>query len=441
MAENENALLSFRTKNARSYRDEAELIFDALGTGNQEVVRDLEPVSAKPLRILPVAGLYGANASGKTAFLRAMTDMRETVLGSFSASKPEFSLRHPFLLMSNDEQADSSPTEFTVELLVEGVRWQYGFCVNDIQVLTEFAFNYPRGRPKLVFDRDEDNVQIGRQFTGVHKAIAALIHPQALILSIIGAISRSESGRVTDEAGIRGLFNWFTENLELLSATNRKARLGVAAALVSNTSMRVRVLQFLRAADLGITGVVTEERNDDFTLRLKDALSIPSASGLAEANAIREVVKLEHRGETRNLLFEPTDESAGTQVWLGLVGPVLRALKNGSVLLVDELDTSLHPHLVRRFVEIFQDPSLNPNFAQVVFNAHDTELLNDHERFALGRDQVWFTEKSSNGETRLFPLSDFRGRREDLVGKRYLAGRYGALPFLDTSPVDEKELA
>ena len=85
--------------------------------------------------------------------------------------------------------------------------------------------------------------------------------------------------------------------------------------------------------------------------------------------------------------------------------------------------------LLKQFVEIFQDPASNPNCAQMVFNAHDTELLNDHERFALGRDQVWFTEKSHKGESHIFPLSDFKGRREDQIGKRYLNGRYGAVPF------------
>ena len=207
--------------------------------------------------------------------------------------------------------------------------------------------------------------------------------------------------------------------------------------LVQNHAMRERVLRFLRAADLGITDLVTEKLDDERSLALRDSLTTASSSPSEE-----EVVKLEHHGESRNLLFDPNDESTGTQVWTGLAGPALQSLDSGSVLLVDELDTSLHPHLVKRFVEIFQDPTLNPKCAQMVFNAHDTELLNDHDRFALGRDQVWFTEKSRNGETHIFPLSDFKGRREDIVGKRYLSGRYGAIPSLSYAPVDdEKESA
>ena len=188
MIENGNVLISFRTKNARSYRDEAELTFDALRVGNPAVVREFSAVASKPLRILPVAGIYGANASGKTALLRAMADMRDSVLSSIAPVQEEFSLRRSFLLSNSDEAPDSAPTEFAVELLINGVRWHYGFSATNDRVLTEFAFNYPRGRPKLVFDRDGDKVQIGRQFASVYKGIAALILPQALILSIIGVI-------------------------------------------------------------------------------------------------------------------------------------------------------------------------------------------------------------------------------------------------------------
>ena len=442
MIENGNALISFRTRNARSYRDEAQMIFDALRIGNQEVVHEFSTNSSKPLRILPVAGIYGANASGKTAFLRAMADMRETVLGSLASAREEDSLRRSFLLGSNEDEIDSIPTEFAIELLVDGVRWHYGFSATDETILTEFAFNYPRGRPKLVFDRDRDNVQIGKQFSSVYRGISALMQPHALILSFIGLIARSESLRIVDEAQIGGLYKWFTNNFELLTAGNRVSRLGLTGSLAREDTMRDLVLHFLRAADLGITDLITEELDEEFRLRLRDAISGSSLEDENDDYPQEEIIKLEHRGEGHNLVFEPYDESTGTHVWLGLIGPALLALYEGSVILVDELDTSLHPHLVKLFIEIFQDPISNPRCAQMVFNAHDTELLNDHDRFALGRDQIWFTEKSRNGETHLFPLSDFKGRREDLVGKRYLAGRYGAVPSLSESLVkDSLELA
>ena len=118
-------------------------------------------------------------------------------------------------------------------------------------------------------------------------------------------------------------------------------------------------------------------------------------------------------------------------VWFGLAGPVVHALASGSVLLVDEIEAGLHPALVRQLVRLFQDPETNPRGAQLIFNSHEASLLGDSggER-VLGRDQVWFTEKSDDGASRLYPLSDLSPRIDEAIGRRYLAGRYGATPIL-----------
>ena len=438
--EDSTALVSFRTKNVRSYKSEAEMTFDALRVGNEDVVQVIKTKAAKPLRVLPVVGIYGANASGKTAFLKAMADMRSVVLRSFMRKDREYSLRRPFLLGAIDSSTNSLPSEFSIELVLDGVRWQYGFTVNDEEVLYEFAYNYPLGRPKLVFDRDKDDIQVGDQFKRLFRTIASLIRPESLLLSIVGVLPESASIREIDDSSICALHEWFDDNFRLITADNRSPRVRHTAELARNGPTRVRVLEFLKAADLGITDLITEEvEEDEFIEKLKQAFSIVQSDQEDDKLEVAEVVKLEHRGLNENLVFEPDDESTGTQVWVGLVAPAIEALDGGHVLLVDELDTSLHPHLVKLFVEIFQDPALNPRCAQMVFNAHDTDLLNEKDRFSLGRDQIWFTEKSEGGETRIFPLTDFKGRREDLVGKRYLAGRFGAVPFLSYNPVTQSE--
>ncbi|WP_328518302.1 AAA family ATPase [Actinoplanes sandaracinus] len=125
------------------------------------------------------------------------------------------------------------------------------------------------------------------------------------------------------------------------------------------------------------------------------------------------------------------DESRGTLVWFGLAGPVLTALAEGSVLLAHELDASLHPALVVELVRLFQDPATNPARAQLIFNSHDAALLGEPGTVSpLGRDQVWFTEKRDDGGSRLYGLADLAPRKEEAIGRRYLAGRYGAVPIL-----------
>jgi AAA15 family ATPase/GTPase len=114
-----------------------------------------------------------------------------------------------------------------------------------------------------------------------------------------------------------------------------------------------------------------------------------------------------------------------------LAGPVIDALASGTVLLVDEIEASLHPVLVARIVEMFQSPESNPNGAQLIFNSHEASLLGDSvgDRM-IGRDQVWFTEKNNDGATRLYSLADLDPRPDEAIGRRYLAGRYGAVPIL-----------
>jgi AAA15 family ATPase/GTPase len=119
-----------------------------------------------------------------------------------------------------------------------------------------------------------------------------------------------------------------------------------------------------------------------------------------------------------------------------MIGPVIEALRQGSVLLADELDASLHPALVNILVRLFQSTESNPRRAQLIFNSHDVTLMGDSGTHALGRDQIWFTEKGESGSTRLYPLTDLDPRKGEAVGRRYLAGRYGATPIVSAGQLE-----
>ena len=142
-------------------------------------------------------------------------------------------------------------------------------------------------------------------------------------------------------------------------------------------------------------------------------------------------MRFSRRGRDGEVELDHPEESRGTLVWFALLGPILRALSAGSMLLVDELDSSLHPALVEAVLDLFQDPESNPRHAQIVFNSHDVTVMGDSTSpRLLGRDQIWFTEKSNDGSTRLYPLTDFDPRKQESVGKRFLEGHYGARPIL-----------
>ena len=129
--------------------------------------------------------------------------------------------------------------------------------------------------------------------------------------------------------------------------------------------------------------------------------------------------------------IEPEHESQGTLAWTSMLGPLLDILGNGSAALVDELDESLHPHLVQMFIRLFQNPTTNPRCAQLIFNANDTTILGYGGQRFLGRDQIWLTEKNADGATTLYSMAEFRPKRDEALGRRYLQGRYGGVPVLD----------
>ena len=415
-----NALVAFKVRNVRSYRDATTLSMQATRVAKADVVRTLQTASAAPERVLPVAGVFGANAAGKSTILKAIADMRAVVLGSFKNAQAGVH-RRPFLLNPKRPHATS---EFAVDLILDGVWWQYGFEFDDERILREFAFHYPHARQALVFERDRDTLSFGPAFRALGTSLRKLIRENSLLLSIIGAAA---------ENAISPLFQWWQPNAWLAAAYNRAERTAFTANSFETDASRARALQLLRGADLGLADVKVVPPDHETVDRMKRAMRVLLGDEANDEEAALETfdeVRLVH-GEGTGVTFELADESMGTLVWFGLIGPVLDALDRGRLLLLDELDASLHPLLANKLIELFQSPDTNPHCAQLIFNAHDTTLLDDKSRLALGRDQIWFANRDDGGASRLVPLADFKARRDESVGRRYLRGRYGGTPNLD----------
>lgn len=421
-----SALLSFTAENVRSYRDAVHLSLLATRMSGEEIARELPTTSARAVRVLPAAGVFGANASGKTTILRALADMRDLVMGSFRRGGEGSGLdRRPFLL---DDRSQDRPSRFEIDLILREVRWQYGLAIDDERVLQEYAYYFPKGRQSLVFRRDVDGIEFGPRFRMTGKSLHRLVRENSLVLSVAGAAADEEIGP---------LFRWFQRNLLLADTTTRGMRAAHTADMLESDDHRFRVLDLLLAADLGLSNLERAPVDSEFADRMRKALRIlhgiegdPDTPDDGEF-VVAEFIRLAHRGDGDDVVFDPQDESEGTLVWVGLIGPVLDALDRGDVLLADELDASLHPHLVQSLVSLFQDPSTNPGCAQLIFNSHDVTVLGDSEERVLERDQIWFTEKDLSGTTKLIQLADYRPRRDEALQRRYLQGRYGGVPLLD----------
>lgn len=429
-------LLAFRAENVRSFRDQFELSLLATFQAEAAYVREIDSGGAgRPLRVLPAAGVFGANASGKSNVLEAMDDMRVCVLNSFRRMGQ--GVYWPFRL---DPQAAGQPSKYEIDLVLQGVRHEYGFVLDQDRVIEEWAYRYPHNRAAMIFHRIGEKVETGVAGRRETRAVQAFMRPDSLLLS---------AGAAANHSLLVPLYDWFGRNLLLAHERNRTGRQAFTIKQLEDTGSdgdRERVLDLLRAADLGIVDV------------RRDAIADPRVPEVM-ARAIREVLreeavlderdldqllnveelgfKLVHHGAGKDMELDPRFESRGTLVWLGLVGAVIAALRDGAVLLADELDTALHPALVAELVRLFQDPHANRSRAQLIFNSHDPTILGDSgEDRLLGRDQIWFTEKRADGDTRLYPLTDLRPRKHEAVGRRYLDGRYGATPILSSRDFD-----
>lgn len=428
-------LLAFRVENSRSFREEAELSMLGTRLSDDDVVREVPwREGGRPINVLPVAGIFGANASGKSNFLKAIHDMRALVMRSFKRGTPGEEIeRHPYLLGADGGRA---PTSYEVDLVLGGVRHEYGFRIDSHAVLEEWARSYPRGRAVQLFHRVGEDVHLGTEQRAKGRATVEILRSNALFLSTAAA---------TSHPLLLPLFEWFERNLIYADVESRHARQLLTADLLEQDEHRDQVLSLLQEADLGITEVNRQLIDPDLKGKLEKFIDIfgldqmreeAGEDGPFEMPDLKQV-QLKHRSCDGEIELENSEESRGTMVWFGLIGLVVEALKEGSLLLADELEASLHPTLVKALVMLFQSERSNPNRAQLVFNSHQVTLMGDSGEGPLGRDQIWFTEKSEDGSTRLYPLTDLGPRKGEATGRRYLKGRYGATPIISVRQLEE----
>ena len=412
-------LLRFRVSNHRSILEPVELSMIAVDE-DRAATRGFDSL---PERVLTVAGIYGPNASGKSNVLEAMAWLSMAVATSLRGWEDYIPRdAHRF------GRGPDSPTEFELDLVADGVRFVYRLEVDDSVVLSERLDSYPERRRRNLFTRDKQEIDFRRDLDGV-RGIRELLTPTTLALSAARRVGSSVFGSVGQVLGRMGILG---------IRRRRLLRLGVAGLMDSTTRLLLGGAEVAEASETPLVGTpdgrsaATDPSLAMDLLRfadpgIDDFVTIEEHS--AGPRGPRRRPGLVHRGERERVAFELEEESAGTQTWFRLIGPALAALRNGRILLLDEIDASLHPRLSVRLIEMFQDPETNTRGAQLVFTSHDTSLLNN-----LNRDEVWLTEKTADATTRLVGLAEFGGervRRSLNLERAYLQGRFGAVPAVD----------
>ncbi|TYB51246.1 AAA family ATPase [Nonomuraea sp. PA05] len=418
MLEGEAVLIRFETANFRSMLDPVELSMVAVDRDRAEA----HPVPNLGESLLPVAAIFGPNASGKSNVIAAITWLRVAVRESLRMWDDEIPVE-PFAF----GEGPGRPSEFTIESVISGVRFEYMVELDRQAVRYEALLHYPEKKRRRIFEREGSQFKLQRGLGSI-SGTRNLLTPRTLALSIarrfdepvvsdfadwllaaqtLGLPPRRPRGPQYRTA--RSTMRWFEEE----PGGDQMPLPGLEEAGVLFQADRAQALALLRLADLGIDDV------------LIDQYVVAHPDGPRTQRRVR----LVHRTANEKAPLDFAAESEGTRTWFHLIGPVLAALKAGSVLLFDELDASLHPTLSMQLLRLFHDPDTNPKGAQLVFTSHDTTLLNH-----LNRDEVWLTEKAEDAVTRLGALAEYAGervRKSQNLEKAYLHGRFGALPDVD----------
>lgn len=416
-------LINFSANNFRSIRSLQELNL------TKSAAKELEDNNVFTVKnndtsyeLLKSATLYGANASGKSNFILALKTMRDMVAHSSKGQVGEELPYEPFRLSKKSREQDS---EFEVIFIVDKIKYQYGFSYNKTHITEEWLFAYPKKKAQKWFMRawDPKNNEyvwdFGRSFTGEKQTWVNSTRSNSLFLSTAVQLNSSL---------LQPIFNWFIDTLQI--ANVHGWGIGFSASQCEDTTNKDRILNFLRNADASIDDINFKKEKFDIS-SLPDDLPSELKNIVVEKMEGEDIVdiKLMKRDLDGELIpFDVEDESDGTRRLFSFAGPWLDALENGKVLFVDELNSNLHPLLVRYLIKFFHSSKTNPNNAQLIFTTHETSILNQE---VFRRDQVWFVEKDGSGISELYALSDFKPKKDrDDLEAHYLAGAYGALPFL-----------
>ena len=352
-----------------------------------------------PVVLSRACAVFGANASGKSNLIKAMSFFKWFTMNS--SKEVQAGEKIPVNSFALSTSSVAEPSLFEIVIMIGEDTYRYGFETSAEKVHREWLYvkaGKKRSKELELFYRDKNVYEIHSRFTiGRELTEKNMVRDNALLLSLAGQFNEPYSGAV---------MKWLADTT-IITGNSENEVWAMALKAMENPVTRKKMVDFSRYADLGI---------DDITL---------SDSGVLTYHTQYD----EDGKETAAVTFSMTDnESEGTVKYFSLAYPILDSLENGKRLIVDEFGAKLHTLLLERIVSLFNTKSGNSRNAQLLVTLHDTNLLSSN---LLRRDQIWFTQKNGRGESSLYPLSDYRVRSDASYEKDYLLGKYGATPIID----------
>jgi AAA15 family ATPase/GTPase len=423
-------LLQFSIKNFRTFKDKVTL--SLIATNYDKDTREHENIVINDnfgLRLLKSAVIYGANASGKSKLIDAFAFMRYFVINSSKESQKGDTIEvEPFRLSTETE---NEPSEFEIIFIHKNVLYRYGFEATSERIVSEWFYHKPKTKEVELFYREGNIFNTHeRSFTKGNTVVKeGLVRDNALLLSVAAQFNETTAINALD---------WF-KRLKTLSGLNESGYQGFTMGKAESSEHKHKILELLKAADLGIQDIKMQKLDieslpKDLPKELRDKLireiKDDNAEFFSDVSTTHRKFDVNKNAVSLEYFSLEDDESSGTRKFFALTGPILDVIENGYTLVVDELDSKLHPNLVCKIVSLFNSKEFNKKNAQLIFNTQDTNLLSSG---LFRRDQIWFTNKNKYGEAKLYSLADFKSdevRKNDPFEDNYIKGKYGAVPFL-----------
>ncbi|PSL08901.1 hypothetical protein CLV44_1382 [Marinobacterium halophilum] len=414
-------IIDFTVSNFRSIKDEYTFSLYA-ESKSQHLQENIAWPNDGKIGVLRTAGIYGANASGKSNLLRAFLALRFIICSSGDLKDGDsIPCYEPYLL---SEKFKDSPTSFEIEFFSrENLRFIYKVSFIEKRILSESLDYYPSRQKANIFNRNDndtwESISFGGLYKGGRKKIAFFENNSYL----------SKAGNSADAPEIvRSIFNFFRNEMLYIGANHQVNMLEWKEDLEKIK----KVASILSKVDTGIDGFIFK---DDDENRLSLPSDMPKELKKRILDAERKKPVFFHKGENgiKNSFSEDM-ESSGTLKLFAMLPLLLETLEYGGILLLDELDNSFHPHIAELIIKLFNDPKVNTKNAQLIFSTHNISLMSPS---VLRRDQIWLTEKR-NGSTLIASLEDFDKnmvKMDSPFDKWYSDGRFGGIPSVDYTSI------
>lgn len=419
-------LIEFSVGNYRSFKEPVtfSMVAANLVAKSKELDENNVAVIDKNLKLLKSAAVYGANASGKSNLAQALSFMKWLMVNSSRETQSTDSIGvEPFRL---NVHAEKEPSYFEIVFLLEGRQYRYGFEATPTRIVSEWLFYIPTLRETRLFERQDNNIRASKKYEA--EGIQKRTRDNALFLSVSAQFN-------VDIA--ENILGWVTEKLNIISGLHDQEYFNYTLNCLIEDENRSEIIQLVKKLDLGIDDVRVKQRAITISPEMLPA-DVPESikrALLENGEGMEASIEIIHQKFRENGIYDSAEvfsldihESEGTRKLFSLAGLLIRAIKKGGILVIDEFDARLHPLISLAIVELFNSSETNPNFAQLVFMTHDTNLLS-HKLFR--RDQIWFTEKDKYGATDLYSLAEYKNVRNDAsFDNNYIKGKYGAIPFV-----------